>query len=178
VSVHRRVTLVCTAFLVASVLFGSDGDPRSEALGATTITTEGGARRPILAPQLSERVAARFNDALSVALGRLRTYPSCRALFARLGADGVAELKGASYYPASDEQERKYCRREVYALTKVGGSAVVLCRRFGHLSGPRAAIILIHEALHLAGQTEEPADPEAPDSFAITRKVMRGCWLF
>jgi len=109
---------------------------------------------------------------------RLRDYASCRALFGRLGSDGAVKLNGASYYPASPEQERKYCGRGVSAVTTVGGSAVFLCRSFARLSGQQAAIILIHEALHLAGQTEYPASPEAPDSSAITEMVMTGCRLF
>jgi hypothetical protein len=178
VPTHPCLAFVCAAFYVASAASGSDNDPRSEALGATSIPIESAARRPVLDLRLSEHVQARFKEALSVALERLRTHPSCRALFARLGADGAAKLNGAFYHPASKGQERMYCRPGVFALTTVGGSAVALCRRFGHLSGQRAAIILIHEALHLAGQTEDPVDTEAPDSIAITRKVMKGCWLF
>jgi hypothetical protein len=174
----RRPTFVGTAFLAASVLVGPDADPPSEAFASTAIAAEGAARRPSLAPQLSARVTARFNEALSVALERLRTLTSCRSLFAPLGADGAAELNGASYYPASREQEKKYCRRGVFAVTTVGGSAVVLCRRFGHLSGQQAAVILIHEALHLAGQSEDRVDDEAPSSLEITERVMKGCWLF
>ncbi len=109
---------------------------------------------------------------------RLRNYASCRALFTRLGSDGAAKVNGASYHPASAEQERRYCRRGVFALTTVGASAVALCRSFARLSGHQAAIILIHEALHLAGQNEYPAAPDAPDSLAITEMVMAGCRLF
>jgi hypothetical protein len=129
-------------------------------------------------PRLSARVAARLNEGIPVVQERLRDYASCRALFARLGSDGAVKLDGASYYPASAEQERKVCRPDVFAVTTVGGSAVVLCRRFARLSRQEAAIILIHEALHLAGQTEYPAAPEAPDSLAITEMVMTGCRLF
>ena len=79
---------------------------------------------------------------------------------------------------ASAEQERRYCRRHTHAFTEVGGSAVVVCPSFSHLSDSEAAIILIHEALHFAGQTEYPSDPAAPNALAITERVMKGCQLF
>jgi hypothetical protein len=163
---------------VASVVSGSDGGPSPKSSGATAVTIEAVPRRPLLDPRLSERVAATLTQGLPVVEERLRRYASCRALFARLGSDGAAALDRASYLPASAEQERRDCRPGVFALTTVGGSAVVLCRRFARLSGHEAAIILIHEALHLAGQTESPAAPEAPDSLAITEMVMTGCRLF
>jgi hypothetical protein len=130
-----------------------------------------------LHPRLSERVTARLNEAIPIALEHLRDHPSCRALFARLGADGVAKLNSTSYYPAGARQERKYCRGGSFAITTVGGSAVVLCRSFARLSDQRAAIILIHEALHFAGQTEYPSDSDAPDGIGITKMVMRSCRL-
>jgi hypothetical protein len=169
---------VSAAAFVASMVSGSDTDPDPARPGATAFTTESSARGPILHPLLSDRVTARLKEGLSVVQDRLRSHASCRALFARLGSDGAAKLNGAAYHPATTEQERKHCRRGVSALTTVGGSAVVVCRSFARLSGQQAAIILIHEALHLAGQTEYPAAPQAPDSLAITRMVMTGCWLF
>ncbi len=177
-SACRCATIVYATAFVASVASGSDSDPGSAKLGSTPVTAEAAARPPILHPQLSERLTARLNAGIPVVQERLRNYASCRALFARLGSDGAVKLNGASYYPASAEQERRYCRRDVFALTTVGGSAIILCRRFVRLSGQQAAIILIHEALHLAGQTEYPAAPEAPDSSAITEMVMTGCRLF
>jgi hypothetical protein len=131
----------------------------------------------MLPPPLPRRLAATLDEGVRVAQEHLRRHASCRALFARLGSDGAEKVDGASYYPASAEQERKHCRRGVFAVTTVGASAVGLCRNFVRLSPREAAIILIHEALHLAGQTEYPAPPEAPDSVAITRMVMTGCRL-
>jgi hypothetical protein len=135
-------------------------------------------RGPLLDPGLPEPVAATLGRGLPVVEERLRKYESCRALFARLGSDAAAALERASYHPASAEQERRDCRPDVFALTTVGGSAITLCRRFAHLSAQQAATILLHEALHVAGQAEYPAAPAAPDSLAITGMVMKGCWLF
>jgi len=87
------------------------------------------------------------------------------------------KLNSTSYYPAGASQERKHCRRGSLAMTRVGKSAVALCRSFARLSDHEAAIILIHEALHFAGQTEYPSDPDAPDGIGITKMVMKGCQL-
>ena len=63
-------------------------------------------------------------------------------------------------------------------MTAVGNPDVVLCRSFARLSDSEAAIILLHEALHLAGQPEYPIDPDAPNGLEITKMVMEGCRLF
>jgi hypothetical protein len=195
-SAVRCATFVFTAVFVGSVVSGSGAEPPSAGPGAATLETSasrrpsrdsassaaaattGASRQPFLHPRLTKRVAARLTDALPVAQERLREYPSCQALFARFEADGVATLNGTSYYPAGRKQERKYCRTGTHAVTEVGGSAVVVCRSFGRLSDQQAATILLHEALHGAGQTEFPSDPNAPDAFGITKMVMKGCRLF
>jgi len=133
---------------------------------------------PLLHPLLSERVVSRLGSAISVAQEHLRDHPSCQALFASLGADGVAKLNSTAYYPAGVKEERKYCRGNRVALARVGSPAVRLCRSFARLSDQRAAIILIHEALHFAGQTEYPSDSRAPDGTSITKMVMESCRLF
>jgi hypothetical protein len=142
---------------------------------AAAVVTGVVARGPMLHPRLPDGVTARVNEAIPIAQKHLRNHPSCRELFARLGADGVVLLNRTSYYPAGRKQERRHCYGDVHAVTTVGGSAVVLCRSFAHLSDQEAAIILLHEALHFAGQPEYPLDHEAPDARAITRTVMEGC---
>jgi hypothetical protein len=197
-SACRCAVFVCAVVFVASVASGSENDPGPDEAGVVTarlasaseiapqrgvssaaaVVTGAAARGPILHPALSERLRAKLHHAIPIARKRLRDYPSCGALFARFGADGVVKLDGTSYFPAGRKQEGKYCRRYSHAFTEVGGSNVVLCRSFAHLSDQQAAIILIHEALHFAGQTESPVDPDAPDAIAITKMVMQGCWLF
>ena len=194
----RCATFVCTAVLVAPAFSGTHSDPGAEENGATAVGAspsgsssasestsraaatgnDAAARGPFRHPRLPERVQGRLSEGIPVALERLRDHRSCRALFERLGADGATKLRGTSYYPASAQQESRYCRRSAYAFTEVGGSAVVMCRRFGRLSAGEAAIILIHEALHGAGRTEYPSDPGAANAAAITEMVMKGCQLF
>jgi hypothetical protein len=176
VSACRCATIACAAGLAATELLGSDRDRGLVESSATAMAIEAADPRP--ASRLSERVARKLNEGIPVVKERLRSHASCRALFSRLGSDGAAKVEDASYHAASAEQERKHCRRGVFALTTVGAPAVALCRSFARLSGQQAAIILLHEALHLAGQAEYPAVPGAPDSLAISRMVMTACWLF
>ena len=195
-SAYRCAMFVCTGVFVASAVSTSDIDFRSREPRATMVETSASegtslestssataamtaavSRGPILHPRLSETITTRLNEAIPVALEHLRDYPSCQALFARLGADGVVKLNNTSYYPAGARQESKYCRGGSLAITTVGGSAVVLCRSFARLSAQEAAIILLHEALHFAGQTEYPSDPDAPDDIGISEMVMKSCRL-
>jgi hypothetical protein len=62
-----------------------------------------------------------------------------------------------------------------YAATIVGAPSTFVCRNFQHLSDERAALVLIHEALHHAGLTEYPQDPEAMTSARINRMVDKSC---
>jgi hypothetical protein len=48
----------------------------------------------------------------------------------------------------------------------VGSPSTFVCRLFQRLGDERAAVVLIHEALHHAGLTEYPQDPEAMTSGA------------
>jgi hypothetical protein len=68
------------------------------------------------------------------------------------------------------------CRRAC-AVTAVGKRPVKLCRHFAQLSDSHAAMIVIHEALHLAGLTEYPHDPDAMSGVAINRMVTEACDL-
>ncbi len=142
------------------------------------VTSGTPAQGPVLHPGLSPGIASRLDTAIPVALQHLRDNPSCRALVASFGVDGEAKLNSSSYYPAGARHRRRHCRRGSLAVTTVGSSAVGLCPRFARLSDKRAAIILIHEALHFAGQTEYPSDSRATDGRGITKMVMKSCRLF
>ena len=130
---------------------------------------------PVLDSRLSEGVRRAVALSFPLAHQRVAGQGACGGLFARLGAEGAAIMAATSYHPATPEQQRRYCRGTTHALTQVGDSRVALCPSFRRLGRSDAALILIHEALHFAGQTEFPADPSAPDSARITRMVMAGC---
>ena len=130
---------------------------------------------PVLGSRLSEGLRRAVELSFALAHQRVNGPGACGGLFARLGAEGAAIMAATSYHPATPEQQRRYCRGTTHALTHVGDSRVALCPSFRRLTRSEAALILIHEALHCAGQTESPADPSAPDSAGITRMVMAGC---
>jgi hypothetical protein len=156
------------------------GDPSVLALFAV-LTAGGrvpGPPAPILDSGLSGDVKSAVERSFPFAHHRIGGQRACGGLFARLGAEGRATLAATSYYPATPEQQRRHCHGTTHAFTQVGGTSVGLCPSFGGLRRTEAALILIHEALHSAGQTEFPSDPTAPDSFGITRMVMAGCGLF
>jgi len=163
-----RAMLSCTAVFVASLASGSDD--ALEPTGADTAAGENStspsrlSRGPRLHPQLSERAASRVDSAIPVAHQRLRDHRSCRALFANLGADGVAMPDATSYYPASVKEERRYCRGSSYAPTRVGSPAVRLCRSFGRLSDQQAAIILIATVGRLSSSPHAQLDAAAIDN--------------
>lgn len=124
---------------------------------------------------LSSVMQARLDDAFVLAIERVRTVPSCNALFPR--GDGFARLVNTRYSSAPVWRERTVCRNTHAAFTHVGGRETWLCRNFTLLPRHRAAVVLIHEALHYAGWDEKPHDPEALDAGAINRLVSRVCDL-
>lgn len=137
-----------------------------------------GSPAPILDSRLSRGVRSAVERSFPLAHQRIGGYRACGGLFARLGAEGTARMAATSYHPATPEKQRRHCRGTTHAFTRVGDTRVALCPSFGRLRRTEAALILIHEALHSAGQTEFPADPAAPDSVGITRMVMAACGLF
>jgi hypothetical protein len=63
------------------------------------------------------------------------------------------------------------------AFTVVGSNWTGLCRDFSQLTDLEAAVVLLHEALHHAGVTEWPLDPDARRSSEISADVGRRCGL-
>jgi len=59
----------------------------------------------------------------------------------------------------------------------VGGGPVRVCRDFSRLSDSQAAMVIIHEALHHAGLTEYPQDPNGMTSNQINGMVAEQCGL-
>ena len=96
-------------------------------------------------------------------------------MFASLGADGIEALNATLYFPIDNPiRRRDFCQRFL-TYTYVGASATWVCPDFKRLPVERAALVLIHEALHHAGLTEYPVDPDAMSSLAIDKMVKRNC---
>lgn len=118
-------------------------------------------------------------SALKRADHRLQGRAECRELFSSLGAEGAQALRSSAFSVAASERESSIClQRSAAALTTVGGSETHLCEgRFGKLSVDEAAVILLHEALHQAGLSEWPIDPNGLTSTQINQLVRRRCAL-
>ncbi len=130
---------------------------------------------PRVHPKLGPEVQEKIVEATRVAVQRIEEVPECAGLFAALGADGIEELNATLYFPLENPVlRREFCSRSV-AYTYVGATTTWLCRDFKRLPIKRAALVLIHEALHHAGLAEYPADRDGMTSHEINRMVKRKC---
>jgi hypothetical protein len=130
---------------------------------------------PRISGALYPKVHNRLQQAYPVAVKHLRNNPECRELFAELGADGLEKLSITSYRQSTMAMERGICRGGVSAVTVVECPQVRLCKRFASLGTVPAAATLIHEALHFAGMSEKPLDPNGLDPHQIDRMVKKAC---
>jgi len=128
---------------------------------------------------LHPSVLRALTQAYALAVRKVRTVPSCRALFERLGADPVQMLMNSRYKAASPEHENPNgpCQRGAAAVTAVGSPEVRLCVNFGALPTAGATLILLHEALHYAGLGEWPSDPGAMTRNQINLMIRDSCGL-
>ena len=139
------------------------------------LSAEAGAISPWIHRDMSESVRARLEAGFELALRQIEGVPECRALFEELGADALETLSTGLYFPiGSHRKEKAVCGRAM-AYTNVGAAPTFLCRDFARLSDERAAMYVIHEALHHAGLTEKPHDPGAMTSRAINSMVTDAC---
>ncbi|HNX48993.1 MAG TPA: hypothetical protein PKL08_02420 [Thermoanaerobaculaceae bacterium] len=130
--------------------------------------------RPRIAGALSLRERHALARSYSLAVERVVSQPACRSLFARLGTDGAAML-ARTYYLRAGVEGKEACAGGTVAFTHVRDHRCWICPGFSNLSDSAAAMILVHEALHLAGMREEPDGKGALSSFGISRLVARSC---
>ena len=132
---------------------------------------------PTIDANMSDNNRERLVSSFQIAVERVREVPECRELFTELGADGIDTITKIYFTPIGIHGARaKVCNGSV-AYTFVGGGPTWLCRKFSRLSDKQAAMIIIHEALHHAGLTERPRDPDGMTSADINRMVSKGCGL-
>jgi hypothetical protein len=131
--------------------------------------------KPRVSETLAPAVTRRLALALPIAVEKVYGLPACRALFTSLGADGVLKLANLRYHPATWPEEARPCQRGNAALEVVGTPDVRLCKLFGQLDTDVAALILIHEALHTAGLSERPLDPDGLEAGEISLMVKKSC---
>jgi hypothetical protein len=130
---------------------------------------------PWIHAQTQPGVRARIQSAFAIAVARVRDNAECGALFSRLGRDGVEMLRTTLYFQVPHSFDGISICERGDAATFVGSPSTFVCRHFQRLGDEQAAVVLIHEALHHAGLTEYPQDPEAMTSARITRMVEKNC---
>jgi hypothetical protein len=148
------------------------------ALGATSVdgTTEA-ICKPTISSKLASKNQRKISEAFDVALDRVREVPGCRGLFADLGNEGMDALARLVFIPIGRAEARGGVCRGISAYTLHGGGPIWICRQFSKLSDEQAAMVIIHEALHHAGLSEYPQDPNGMTSRAINGMVMEQCGL-
>ncbi|MFZ5787477.1 MAG: hypothetical protein ACOY3Y_13630 [Acidobacteriota bacterium] len=124
--------------------------------------------------ELDAELGSLLRDAFERALRRVASRPECARLFAGPAMDGERALCGTLYIAAPANLETGRCSRS-FAITHVGSPVTWVCSTLRRESANRAAGVLIHEALHHAGLTEQPADPAARTSVQITKMVRLHC---
>jgi hypothetical protein len=174
-AIRQGVAAALAGVLVAGSSWAAGADHRAEPASLTT--TRPAPKAPLLRGGLDPRVVRRLRLAHELAVERVQSVPSCRALFERLGTDGTVYLARTLYFPASDSQRAGACGRGAIALTVRGNPQTRLCPVFESLRTEWAAVAVIHEALHFAGLGERPVDPNGMSSMEINRMVEASCGL-
>jgi hypothetical protein len=186
---HRRwrtdghiVRIVALAVSCLSIIpvVAVAGDPGVASVRVASVSPPAGGRfasRPRVRGFLPDPVARRLALAFPVAMERVRTVPGCRALFDRLGGDGVEALANTRYSEATSIGAEDACQHGIAAFTVVRSPLSYLCPAYGSLDTVHAALTLIHEALHYAGLTERPSDPQGLSTDEINRMVRMQCGL-
>lgn len=118
-----------------------------------------------------------LNQGKSAADNRLNTVANCEKMFGDLGANGANVIAAVTYRDGTGSRK---CtdRPTAAAVTDVGGYTTLLCGLvFNRLSSTGAATIVIHEALHTAGMSENPPNPSAKTTQEINDMVQANCSL-
>ena len=118
-----------------------------------------------------------------IALRRLQELETCRALFANSPlTENPQWLLSKIQWRNGQNAPESTCDEPDSVATHVGQShniQVLLCPSFVNLNDGQAAVIILHEALHVAGQRENgdgsvgPGNP--PGSASISRAVADAC---
>ena len=123
-------------------------------------------------------LTAAVRSAQSIALDRLGKEEECRELFAERGADGARLLLEADYRVAQPGEAGGLCEQGASAFTGMTTGRTAFCQHsFLKLPAPRRAIVLLHEALHVAGMGQHPLHPGAMTAREINGVVARSCDL-
>jgi len=183
-----RSVVVCVVAVVLTVSpsWASDAveaiSPASDLGDATPGEVDASSGAPLhfeprIGGRLSDNNRERLVSSFQIAIERVQEVPECREMFAELGAEGVDTIGRIHFVPMGKLEARPNICNGVVAYTFVGGGPTWLCRKFSRLTDKKAAMIIIHEALHHAGLTERPKDPNGMTSAAINQMVSKSCGL-
>jgi hypothetical protein len=133
---------------------------------------------PRIDVRMSDNNRERLVSSFQIAVDRVQEIPECREMFTDLGTDAVDTITGIYFTPIGIHGARPNICNGNVAYTYVGGGPTTwLCREFSRLTDKKAAMIIIHEALHHAGLTERLKDPKGMTSAGINRMVSKRCGL-
>ncbi len=169
------------AFSVPAVLAGDAIDASiATTLGVTetsTLPSSAGATgiEPWIHADMPEDMRTRLEAGFELAVKRVVEVPECSGLFESLGADPIETLRSGLYFPINSHRKEKAVCGQAVAYTNVGAAPTFLCRDFARQSDERAAMYIVHEALHHAGLTEKPHDQGAMTSREINSMVTTAC---
>jgi hypothetical protein len=172
--INRRAfkILAVLATLTVSVAFANDAtQPAGAATGKVAVKKARFGRG--MGPDDSFTVKIAFRGAVK----RIRKEESCSALFDTLMFDGLQALGRSRYNRPQSQWEQRQCAPGIAAYTVVGSNRVVVCTHFQRLDRRVQSAVLIHEALHTAGLSEAPLDPEAMTAAEIQFMVEEACGL-
>jgi hypothetical protein len=164
------------SFVLMSVLAAVEAraaDPSTVGRGADRKTTvlpvvEGG----------GALLGAAVRDARALALDRIGERAECRELFTEHGADGTHLLLTADYRRAAPDEAGGLCEKGAAAFTGMRSGRTALCAdSFLKLGRHYGAVVLLHEALHVAGLGQHPHHHGAETPQQIDRRVRRSCGL-
>ena len=133
----------------------------------------------VLAGNFPSRISFKLMSAMKIAAKKIEHELACREMFLSLTDDPLEALHVTSYHLAGVGPETEACEAQgIVAYTTVGGHRTHLCPPlFERLNTRQAAIVLIHEALHRAGLSEWPPDPNGMTSNQINAMVQSSCNL-
>lgn len=162
-----RATRVLVAWFLVIVTWLAQAEARA--------TKRAPAAEPAIRRGVATAAAMRLRSGFAIALRQVQELPACHALFESLGSDPEKLLLETDYSAATPELERSYCSRRAVAVTNIGQPLTWVCWTFSELTAHQAAIVLIHEALHVGGLPESPRIPNAMTSQQINTLVMSRC---
>jgi len=130
---------------------------------------------PLRTDALGPDLAGNLTRGFRLAMQQVQRRPECAALYESRGANGAVLLATTVYLMPSGRQAPALCLEGVAAYTTLERPVTFLCPAFAGLPRTLAATILLHEALHYAGMSEQPRDPNGLTPYQINALVSSAC---